>query len=194
MTDSPDTLRQRHRSARAALSEETLKQHAQALYDNLTAIPELDQARHVAAYIAIRGEISLDPTIRGLEMRGAQCYLPVLRGEQMNFAPWHSDQPLEKKGMGLFEPSAPESAWIQPESLDAVLAPLVVFDRQCNRIGQGGGFYDRTFAFRREQHRAGPLLIGVAHHSQQELALPVQAWDVPLDMIVTNQGTYQRPH
>lgn len=192
VTPMPDQLREQHRQARAALGDESQHRHAKALSERLLALPEVQHARHIAAYIAIRGEISLAPAIKLLELTGAQIYLPVLRGESMHFAPWHSAQKLLKKGFGLLEPDAAEKDWRRATELDLVLAPLVVFDEHCNRIGQGGGYYDRTFSFRHNAPRRQPLLLGVAHHSQQAPALPVQAWDVPLDMIATNRSLHRR--
>ena len=66
--------------------------------------------------------------------------------------------------------------------------PLVGFDNKGNRLGMGGGFYDRTLAnLDRLSYR--PLLIGVAHDCQQADALPVMQWDIPLNAIVTPTQT-----
>ncbi|MGB0866544.1 MAG: 5-formyltetrahydrofolate cyclo-ligase [Granulosicoccaceae bacterium] len=189
---SPDELRQSHRRLRAALPQQTQQLHAEALCQRLLAISALQHANHIAVYIAIRGEISLEPTIKQLEHLGKVLYLPILRGEAMHFAPWQSDGKLQKKGFGLLEPDVCESQWKPAHELDLVLAPLVVFDSQCNRIGQGGGYYDRTFAFRANQSTANPVLIGVAHEQQREPQLPVESWDIPLDAIATNKALYQR--
>ena len=72
-----------------------------------------------------------------------------------------------------------------------VLAPLVVFDGNCNRIGMGGGFYDRSFAFRKNPAITRPRLIGVAHETQKVEHIVPEQWDVQLDMIVTEQMLYQ---
>lgn len=192
MTETPEALRQAHRKRRAALPADTLEAHAQALAERLLALPAVRAAEHVAVYIAIRGEISLAPTIDALDRLGKTLYLPILRGEAMHFAPWLPTQPLEKRGFGLLEPDVDESQWRPPETLDLVLAPLVVFDSQCNRIGQGGGYYDRTFAFRAGADECRPVLLGVAHEQQREAALPVQDWDIPLDAIATESALYAR--
>lgn len=190
-TSTSDELRQKHRQQRAKLPTDTQAEHAAALSTRLLSLPSVQQANHVAAYIAIRGEISLTSVMAQLSESGKQIYLPVLRGQAMHFSPWKPSQPLLKKGFGLLEPDTPQSEWIPPKELDLVLAPLVVFDKECNRIGQGGGFYDRTFAFRHGTS-ATPSLLGVAHEDQREPQLPVEHWDVPLDMIATNQTLYTR--
>lgn len=190
-TSTSDELRQKHRQQRAKLPADTQVEHAAALGTRLLSLPKVQQANHIAAYIAIRGEISLASAMTQLSELGKHVYLPVLRGQAMHFSPWKPCQPLLKKGFGLLEPDAPESEWIPAEKLDLVLAPLVVFDKECNRIGQGGGFYDRTFAFR-QGTKSTPFLLGVAHEEQHEEQLPVEHWDVPLDMIATNQALYTR--
>ena len=65
--------------------------------------------------------------------------------------------------------------------------PLLAFDGRGNRLGTGGGWYDTTFSFLREQPRpARPLLVGVAYAFQQVDALPAESWDVPLDYVATD--------
>ncbi len=183
-----DALRSKHRKQRRDISQQDLQHNALALQSVLTDLPEYRAATHIAAYIAILGEISVEPVIRSGSDAGKTFYLPVLRGESMAFAPWYPDAPLLKKKFGLLEPDCPESDWLDPSDLDLVLTPLVVFDEACNRIGQGGGYYDRTFEFTRATDK--PLLIGVAHDSQREAALTPQPWDIPLDKIVTDKSIY----
>ena len=70
--------------------------------------------------------------------------------------------------------------------MDVILLPLVAFDRKGYRLGMGGGYYDRSLAFRRSRQQwRRPRLIGVAHSCQQHPGLPQQHWDVPLDCIIT---------
>jgi len=188
MNDSVQQLRDRHRKDRRKLSAATLSEHAEQLEKQLASVPEYQQASQVAAYIAILGEISLEPVIRAGSTMGKCFYLPILRDELMAFAPWQPDSPLLKKRYGLLEPDCSEADWIEPSALDLVLTPLVVFDAQGNRIGQGGGYYDRTFEFIRASGK--PLLIGVAHDSQRESALEPQPWDIPLHKVVTERAIY----
>ena len=183
-----DELRSKHRTLRKLIDDEVLLDHAEKLQQRVTALPEYQSANHVAAYIAIFGEISLEPIIRSGSAEGKVFYLPILRGESMAFAPWQVDRPLLKKKFGLLEPDCSEAEWLAPDKLDLVLTPLVVFDDQCNRIGQGGGYYDRTFEFTRTSDR--PALIGVAHESQREPALSPQIWDIPLHRVITEQSVY----
>ena len=75
---------------------------------------------------------------------------------------------------------------IKPAFLDLVLTPLLGFDEHANRLGMGGGYYDRTFAFRRYyQHWQRPFLLGIAFNEQQCELLEKNPWDVTLDAVVT---------
>ncbi len=183
-----DALRSKHRKLRRELHNVVLQDHAKRLNSLVGDLPEYQAANHIAAYIAILGEISVEPIIQNGCREGKTFYLPILRGDAMGFAPWHPEIPLLKKKFGLLEPDCPESDWIEAADLDLVLTPLVVFDAACNRIGQGGGYYDRTFEFTRTTDK--PLLIGVAHESQREDSLAPQPWDITLDKIITERSVY----
>ena len=77
---------------------------------------------------------------------------------------------------------------LEPAQMALVVTPLVGFDSQCRRLGMGGGWYDRSFAFRHDRP-APPWLVGAAFAVQQVESLPVASWDVPVDAICTEDGT-----
>lgn len=192
-----EQLRDKHRRERADLSVDIVQSNSRGLCRHVSLLTEFKSAVHVAAYVAIRGEIDVGPLMH--IATGKQYYLPVLQDGAMHFAPWGPGKPLLKKGFGLLEPDTDPSLWIKPAQLDLVLAPLVVFDSQCNRIGQGGGYYDRTFAFKKTVTNASastsvtssPVLLGVAHESQREARLEPEQWDVPLDAVATEHKVYR---
>jgi 5-formyltetrahydrofolate cyclo-ligase len=155
-----DELRQRNRKLRAELELEQLEVAANALAERILSLDEYRQAQRVAAYFAVNGEIGLAPLIDRIN----KFRLP--------------------------EPDVDEAEMLAPDELDLVLAPLVVFDSERNRIGMGGGFYDRSFAFRKRPEILQPMLIGVAHELQKVERIVPQEWDVRLDMIVTDQAVY----
>jgi 5-formyltetrahydrofolate cyclo-ligase len=71
--------------------------------------------------------------------------------------------------------------------LDIILLPLVGFDRSGNRIGMGGGYYDRTLAFVAAGNRPAPTLVGLAHSSQEVSSVSTQKWDIPVNQIITDR-------
>jgi 5-formyltetrahydrofolate cyclo-ligase len=187
---SADRQQQRRvlRAARRALSVSQRKIAARRLAQRLAQLPELKTAKRVALYWPMDGEIDPRPLARLLHCR---FYLPVLRAFPaltLAFARWHPGLPLHRNRFGIPEPAG--RRLIGARRLDAVLLPLTGFDARGNRLGMGGGFYDRTLAFRRRGGHS-PLLIGVAHACQQLPALPAAPWDVPLALVVTDRGVFR---
>jgi len=182
-------LRARMRGRRLKLPARQQMAAAEALADRLRALPELAEDGYVAGYWAVRGEISLHALLAP-PPRFVYC-LPCLAPEGvLRFAPWRFGDPLVANRYGIPEPDYSPEAQLAPGDLAAVLVPLLAFGADGARLGMGGGWYDRSFAFLRERSRpARPLLIGVAHDFQQVDAFVPEAWDVPLDLVVTDART-----
>ena len=190
METSTDQLRQRNRKFRAGLSKEALERAAAAVRDRICALAEYQTAQHIAAYFAVSGEIGLAPLIEQALSQGKKIYLPNLDQQALRFAPYDPGQKMRINRYKLPEPDVTDDQMLGPSEVDLVLAPLVVFDADGNRIGMGGGFYDRSFAFRKDPESHSPLLIGVAYEWQKVEQLVPEYWDVPLDMVVTNHTIY----
>ena len=186
-----DEMRQRNRKLRAALEAEQLERAAAALAGRIVTLPEFVNARRIAAYAAVNGEIGLDPVIERALADGKQVYLPNLDRESLRFSPYFHGQKMRVNRFRLLEPDVGDDEMLAPQELDLVLAPLVVFDAARNRIGMGGGYYDRSFAFRKDPERTTPVLIGVAHELQKVEHIEPESWDVRLDRIVTDRAVYE---
>ena len=184
-----DELRQRNRKRRAAIAQDNLNEAAKKLCQRIIELPEYQQAEKIAAYFAVNGEISLAPVIDHALALGKKIYLPNLDQKSLRFSPYFSEQRMRINKFRLPEPDVTDDEMLQPNELDLVLAPLVVFDANRNRIGMGGGFYDRSFSFRK-QGADKPVLIGVAHELQKVDKLVPEVWDVQLDKVVTDQSVY----
>lgn len=186
-----DDLRHRNRELRAGLDADALARAAAALCVRLVELPAYREAQRIAAYFAVNGEIDLAPLIEDALDAGKQVYLPNLDRETLRFSPYFREQKMRINRYRLPEPDVGDEEMLEPRELDLVFAPLVAFDAARNRIGMGGGFYDRSFAFRREPGCDRPLLIGVAHELQRVESLVPQPWDVRLDMVITDQAVYR---
>ncbi len=185
------TLRQQLRERRRQLGAAEQREASLRLDVQLRQQPAFANARHIAFYLANDGEISPRPSLRRLARQYRQCYLPCLNGQALLFRRYRPGQTLQRNRYGIPEPSNRRGNQRPVEALDIILLPLVGFDRSGNRLGMGGGFYDRSLAQlkqRPRQHR--PLLIGLAHECQRVNQLPVQSWDIPLDGIATDRGVY----
>ena len=190
MNDSSDQLRNQYRQLRADLDDAAQVKAGQSLCDRIKALPEYQQAEHIAVYSAVMGEISLEPLIDHALSCDKKIYLPNLDQKSLRFSPYFREQKMRINRYKLPEPDVTDDEMLAPEELELVLAPLVVFDAGRNRIGMGGGFYDRSFAFRKDPDRKTPILIGIAHELQKVDRLEPEAWDVQLDMVATDQAVY----
>lgn len=195
-TQSPPdrkALRKHLRACRRSLNPQQQQQAAFRLASLLHQHPRVARARDIALYLPNDGEIDPRIFMAQARRRNVRFYLPILhpihRG-QLAFCQVDGDTPMRPNRFGIPEPvfSArhTRSAW----SLDVVLMPLVGFDPEGGRLGMGGGFYDRTFAFTRIRPRLRPALIGLAHDLQRVERLPIEPWDIPVDAVVTDQGIY----
>ena len=155
-------------------------------------LPALQRARCIAAYIAHRGEMPCEPIIEWALGRGADVLLPVVTGRRMRFSPFHPGAALIPNRWGILEPENQPGRQVSARRPNVVLAPLVAFDSAGNRLGQGGGYYDRAFAFRNTSRNwRRPLLVGLAYEFQQVGKLKAKPTDVPLDAVITEKRIHE---
>lgn len=185
-------LRLELRKRRSALSRAAREHAAQDIARRLALDPRYRRSRSIAAYLAVNGEVDCAPLIHAALEQGKQIYLPCIQPDgHMRFQRWTPATPMRRNRFGILEPSTPARAYLPPQSLDMALMPLVGFDPRGNRLGMGGGYYDRTFAWLRHRPRPRiPHLIGLAHDFQFVRRLGRAYWDVPLDGAVTPTRTY----
>ncbi|MCK3657844.1 5-formyltetrahydrofolate cyclo-ligase [Pasteurellaceae bacterium Pebbles2] len=185
IADLRKTLRQQIRQTRQNLTALQQQQAAQSLTQQALALIEQRQAQHIALYLSFDGEISTQLLIEKLWQQGKNVYLPVLhpfaKGHLL-FLNHRPDTALIKNKFGIFEPQLAVQNVFPAEKLDIIFTPLVAFDLQGNRLGMGGGFYDRTLA--NWQHK-NFVPVGLAHQCQQVKSLPVESWDIPLFAILS---------
>lgn len=178
------------------------RRHGQAVRERLDAaaalashlLPELaGHEGRIAGYWAVGGELPLHAVQSALPATLRWC-LPVLHDDgRLRFRDWAAGEPLAPNRHGIPEPS--RGPLLDPDALAVVLVPLLAFDARGHRLGQGGGWYDRSFAFRlpgaadagrgpRPTARP-PRLVGIGYDWQQVDVLDAAAWDVPLDAVAT---------
>ena len=187
-------LRREMRRRRRTLSASDRYASARALSRRLAGSRWFINSRTIAVYLPNDGEISLLPLVARAWSMGKRTYLPKLFGPKLWFLPFHARTAFDGNRFAIPEPAAPARRRIRPMFIDLVLLPLVAFDRSGNRLGMGGGYYDRTFeAVRRRTAWRGPKLVGVAYEFQRVDTLPAADWDVPLDAIATECAIRRSP-
>ncbi len=181
------------RAQRRALSAEQRIAAATRLEYFLYKLPKFSQSRRIAFYLACQGEMDLGPIVRRAWLSSKSCFLPVIQtNNQLAFFRYQDSSVLKKNRFNIDEPNPYFEQRSAVTSLDLVLMPLVAFDRNGHRLGMGGGYYDRTFAFlRHRKHWRRPVLVGVAYAFQEVDVLQPQVWDVPMDFVVTDAGVYR---
>ena len=181
-------LRKELRERRRALPASQRIAAADALAARLLALAFAPDTGYVAGYWAMDGEIALHSWQLRLP-RGLVYCLPVLHGrEQLRFAPWRPGDALVTNRFGIPEPDVESSSALPPEAMALVVMPLVGFDGGGRRLGMGGGWYDRSFAFR-QQAMPPPWLVGAGFDAQRLEALDCESWDVLPDAICTESTT-----
>ena len=189
---NPNALRQQKREQRRQLSASQQAKHAEQLTERLLDHIAFIDSQRIAAYLANDGEIDPAQIIEHAWNLGKQVYLPVLSAHENSllFAPFEKDNPMCRNQFGINEPDCLPEHWLKAKHMDLILLPLVAFDEQGNRMGMGGGFYDRSLANIRQQANSTQL-IGLAHEVQKTIQLDVQSWDIPLHAIATEDRFYQ---
>ena len=171
---------------------QAIKNHAaSAIADRFLASSLYQHAQHIAVYLADEHEVNLQTIIHTAWTDGKHCYLPIVNTQHtaLSFAPYHASTPLKKNIYGILEPQ--QTIETKPNSFDIVLAPLVAFDTDGNRLGRGAGHYDRTFSFL--QNTTSSLsLFGIAYDFQKVPHIPHESWDIQLDGIITERTIYWR--
>ena len=177
-------LRQQIRKTRANLTALQQQQAEDSITQQALALIEERNAQHIALYISFDGEISTEKLIKILWMQGKQVYLPVLHPFNPNhllFLRYLPETPMLKNKFGILEPKLNVQNVLPLKELDILFTPLVAFDKQGNRLGMGGGFYDRTL---QNWRNSSFIPVGLAHQCQQVEQLPTEVWDVPLHQIL----------
>lgn len=193
LSDPPYTrqqIRQQIRQRRRALTPEQQTQFALKAADRMMAYTPVLLAQTVAVFLSFDGELDTRPLIDQLWRAGKRVYLPVLHPfspGNLLFLHYHPSSDLVVNRLKIREPKLDVRDVLPLSRLDVLVTPLVAFDAAGQRLGMGGGFYDRTLQNWR-RHRLQP--VGYAHDCQQVDALPTEQWDIPLPAVITPSKTW----
>ncbi|WP_312451372.1 5-formyltetrahydrofolate cyclo-ligase [Stutzerimonas nitrititolerans] len=191
---SRPALRRQLRQMRRGLSASQQRLAAQKLRRQLAHHPLFRRARHIAFYLPNDGEIDPRPLLRAAQKMGKATYLPLLKSwprTRMVFQRIEPGERLWPNRFGIDEPRVSPARQRPVWALDLILMPLVGFDEHGGRLGMGGGFYDRSLAYRsmrKKSHK--PTLLGLAHECQKVDRLTLASWDVTLHATVTEENWY----
>jgi 5-formyltetrahydrofolate cyclo-ligase len=178
--------RQRIRNQRNAITESERHRAEIQVATNLLRMATFQRARHVSVYFATDGELSLENFLARAKQRNKQLYAPVIQGNDIRFAMLQPDTTMTLNRFGIPEPTT--GPFIDARSLDLILTPLVAFDDCGNRLGMGGGYYDRCFHFlRTRENWIRPKLVGIGFDLQHVRSIRAEPWDIRLWCAVTKE-------
>ena len=185
-------LRKRIIGERSSLTEESVREMSEAICRNMTSLPEYDRAEVILGYYSTRKEPVLDMLFEAAIGAGKKVYLPkVMTKETMEFFRYESEADVAPGSYGIMEPVTEEM--YDPAESDGenilMIMPGVAFDEKGNRIGYGGGYYDRYL------ERLGSPKVTVevktvmaAYNMQKVSHIPTEATDMRPDKIITEVG------
>lgn len=186
-----NSLRQHMRKRRRSQKPKVQSFAGESAAKKLTLLPSFYMSKRIAFYLAHDGEIDPKFVMDIAEAAGKECYLPLLhplKQKRLYFAKYKKGDPLSINRYGIQEPLLRRAKIVPAFAIDLIVMPLVAYDSSCNRIGMGGGFYDRTLRTSYKNTR----LIGLAQSFQETSAIKKQSWDITLQAIVTEKSVVYR--
>jgi 5-formyltetrahydrofolate cyclo-ligase len=184
-------IRKRILAAREALAPSLRREYAERITPCLTALPGYRAARCVMAYVGFGAEFDTAALIADVLARGKSLVLPRVERAERALALYAVRDPATELAPGVWgirEPRPDLCAAAAPQAVDFVLVPGVAFTARCERLGYGGGYYDRLIP----RFAGRPALVAAAYSLQIVPALPVSATDRSVDLVVTENAAHSR--
>lgn len=179
-------LRKLVRARSAALTPGETAVSNREIFLRLTALPAYQASKTVFCFVGIAREIDTVPMLMEMWGRNVRAAVPLcISPGIMEAREITCMADLCEGSYGLLEPK-PDSLKILPHEIDLSIVPCVSCDRYCNRLGQGGGYYDRFLKNR------GFLAVALCREALLSEKIPVESWDQAVDMVMTETGIYER--
>ncbi|MDK2122622.1 5-formyltetrahydrofolate cyclo-ligase [Parachitinimonas caeni] len=185
-------LRKQLRRARMSLPRSVRTKAARLVAKRILRAGYLRKFSRIAFYWPVGSELDTRPLAALARSLGRELYLPrIARHRRLRFDVWNGRVPHRKNCHGIQEPRPLNT--LLPRQIELVVLPLVGFDQQCRRLGQGGGYYDSSFAYRaRAAAIKRPFLLGLAFECQRAEVIPCEPWDIRLDAVISERRHYRR--
>lgn len=176
---------------RSQLSEKELHLTSKAITERIRSFKFPKELTKIGIYYAVNNEVDVHPLCKILWQESKRVYLPIVEKKKLLFGEYRDTSNLKNNRFKIPEPIVGIESQISAFELDLIFMPLVAFDPMGNRIGMGGGFYDRTLDNKQlDNDLKKPILVGVAYEFQKQNKIQSNSWDIPLDMIFTESKIY----
>ena len=194
-------LRKEYKQKRALLSPDLQSVCARDIVDVALTSKLFEHSKRVAVYISQFGELNTHELIEYLWSQEIKVYVPVLHPfckGYLVFIRYKRNSAMVTNKYGILEPTLDVNAICPHNALDIIFTPLVAFDERGNRLGMGGGYYDRTLQNLQSPNHcevsyssnSQTRVIGLAHDVQKTVSLPCEVWDIPLPEVLTPSQFY----
>lgn len=180
---SKSEIRSEMRKRRGVISLIEMAELSARIAEGVLSLPEYAQAKTVLCYANLRDEVMTSALIGEILRSGRTLALPAVRGEEMKALRLTDPEMMHRGAFRIMEPDGEEE--IAPEEFDLLLMPGLGFDPRGNRLGYGGGYFDRFLA---NSHGAK---VGLCYSVQVLEEIPAEAHDIPMDIIVTEKKIYR---
>lgn len=183
---SKESLRAELLAKRRSRDPASIQQEAQALAAHALSLGSVTGARRVAAYLSMPGEPPTDELISGLVARGTEVIVPVVRAEGLlDWVVWHPNAVMRVSAVGSNEPDGPRLGTQALHDCAQIFVPALAVDHHGNRLGRGGGYYDRSLA------SAGAPVAALLFDSEILSVVPHEPHDIPVDAAVCPGGVFR---
>lgn len=174
-------LRSHYRALRASVPDHLREEYARSMATHFSAEKKWAGCSSIAGYLATQGEADIGFLVEFLFNERKKILLPrMIENKSLIFIPWSKDEKLREGKFGILEPADG-----MPEAPELILVPLLAFDAKGQRLGYGGGYYDRTLE---QPLYKESLRVGVGFALQRHEALPHGPHDVRLHAMLTEEG------
>jgi len=177
--------------ARISLEQEQVNLKSKIICDKIQQFPGFQNSHTVMAYLPFRNEVDVTPLFDYLWAREKRVVIPVCEPKNIVLIPSElrdMKEDLKPGTWGILEPKEDKMRPIDPQDIDFVIIPGVAFDPVCNRLGYGGGYYDR-FLLRLKENTPK---VAVAFDLQIVSSLVPENYDIPMDTVITEENQYYR--
>ena len=181
-------LRSEYRNARGCLGLDEREHASEVIFEQVVHASWFQRSRFVGCYLSLPDEVDTWRIFARAWRMKKRIFAPVTRRNRLlEFREVTPETDLVRDDFGLLMPDAGEV--IAARKLDLVLTPMVAFDENRQRLGMGGGYYDRTFSFLHMRRQLlKPKLVGLAFACQKAAEIPANPWDIRLYSVITESG------
>lgn len=184
-------LRKNLLNQRRKMKKQEVEKLSKEIMDNLIKVPSFVESRVVMIYLSFQNEVDTNEIIDWCFKQGKEVVIPYCVVDTREILPCKLDP--ERKGLvrsnyGIWEPSIDSRIPVDIEKIDTIIIPGVGFDNECNRLGFGGGYYDRFLVKRNSETPA----IAICYENQILESVPTDNYDISMDMVVTESRIFYR--